>query len=804
MNLLKRVTTQDGGQTRNTLVLLDRLNVYSYATPTQQKVRGVSGQDISRGVFHEDFNKSLQHPEGAATFDRMRRTDSQVRKQLRGMTYPILAAEWFIGAPEGEEENAEVAEAIEFLDCAVLGKGSTPSWCPSFTFRQHQREALSMLVFGFSTFECVWKGVDGKMIIDRLLYRSQRSLERFELGENGEVLGLWQVRSFSSDDDRPGEKNSSQKRKGFQGNDIYLPMNALVHYTFEQEGVNIWGESLLRSMYGSWKFKEMLNRYDVIDSQRRAAGMPVGHLSETDSSQERDDLINIVKNMDGSNPESRYAVLTADQTLGFVNNESKSKDVGPAITRFDRGIADGASGRFMDGGEQAGGSKAVNSKLSDQFFVTLNAIAEELAEAINKQWIDRLLEINFPTLAAKPRIKFTRLALDEGLALVDALGVAKQAGLIERWGLEDENNMRSHLRLRPMSEEEAEELEEKAQEKLDKEQANAMEMAAVKGGPVGSDPGSVPARPGGGKPRASRDPRASQRGRGDRADRGRADRQKARRAADLPRYFSDHADELPEDFFDVVLMMPHKKVRLRAFEEEYGGMAKLVVTEIRADFIKRVRKNDINITNVSRVKAAHAGRLQQALKGIADRVSAFGAQMVQTELVTMKARGIKGAYALPARSPLKHYAKFYAIAQDVAAAGTSIDVGKILREEEAILMSIIEQASATASTAEELADAVIASYASRVDTYVEAIGRRGTVRSYNAGRDTVIRTTSVAETAVRNEEMDEGTCLNCAEIHGLVVAVGGDDYYTFMPPNYCQGYDRCRGEYTYFPAGEED
>ena len=116
-------------------------------------------------------------------------------------------------------------------------------------------------------------------------------------------------------------------------------------------------------------------------------------------------------------------------------------------------------------------------------------------------------------------------------------------------------------------------------------------------------------------------------------------------------------------------------------------------------------------------------------------------------------------------------------------------------------MALVEQAAATGTTPEALADAIAAQYGIRTDQYIDQLGRRGTARSYNAGRDSVIRTTSVAENAVRNEEMDSATCANCEDIHGLVVKVGSADYYDFMPPNYCQGYDQCRGEYTYFPVG---
>lgn len=782
------------GETRRTLTIMNRWELITFAVKTPETVTGTSGQDLHRGVLNIDFNAALQHPAGADTFERMRTSDTQVRKQLRGVIYPILAADWKIELPKGMEESKPHQEAKEFLEAAVLGIGPQNQWYPDFTFRQHMREALTMLPFGFSTFETAWKGVDGKMIIDRLPLRHAASIVRVETGKNGKLLGLYQKRVMSADDDKPARKiGQSSTRKGQHGTDIYLPVEILIHYTFEQEGINYFGVPMLRAMYKAWKFKEMLERYDVIDSQRRAAGMPLGTLAENDGVTEKDNLVQVVQDMDGSNPESRWAVLTAGQELGYVNNDAKVKDIKDAIARFDKAIADGASGRFMDGGEAGGGLKAVVGKLSDQFFVTLNAIADELTETINRQWISRLIEQNFPTLEGIPKLTFSRLALDEGLALVDTLGVAKQAGLIEHWGLADENHVRSHLRLRPMTKEEAEEIEKKAEEKM---QAEA--EAAAKAAP---DPGSMPGRPGGGNVRVSRDPRASQRGRGDRADRGRADRQKARRATMIEKgefWLTAHAlppEVSTDEFFDIILSMPLKQQHLKQFEADYSGAITAVVNDIRKDFVARIRKADIHIGNVSKTKARFAGRLQESLKRIGDRVFKFGQERVKIELETMRNLNIKGTHALP-----KARDKFFSIASEAANAGFGIDVGKVLRREEEVIMSLVAEFAGRGLTGDALADALEASYSTRADTYIVDLGRRGTARSYNAGRDNVAMSGRIAEQAVRNEEMDSRTCADCADLHGLTVVVGSTEYYDFMPPNYCQGHDRCRGEYTYFPA----
>jgi hypothetical protein len=57
--------------------------------------------------------------------------------------------------------------------------------------------------------------------------------------------------------------------------------------------------------------------------------------------------------------------------------------------------------------------------------------------------------------------------------------------------------------------------------------------------------------------------------------------------------------------------------------------------------------------------------------------------------------------------------------------------------------------------------------------------------------------------AMRSEQLDGNTCDSCNELHGTIVEVDSADYYSYMPPEDCEGGGRCRGVYVYGDAAAD-
>lgn len=80
------------------------------------------------------------------------------------------------------------------------------------------------------------------------------------------------------------------------------------------------------------------------------------------------------------------------------------------------------------------------------------------------------------------------------------------------------------------------------------------------------------------------------------------------------------------------------------------------------------------------------------------------------------------------------------------------------------------------------------------------IATKATTRGVALGRDAVMQ--QIVETrpmmARRDATLDANTCGPCTDLDGLEAEVGSDDYYTYMPPNGCDGGSRCRCVWRYF------
>lgn len=108
-------------------------------------------------------------------------------------------------------------------------------------------------------------------------------------------------------------------------------------------------------------------------------------------------------------------------------------------------------------------------------------------------------------------------------------------------------------------------------------------------------------------------------------------------------------------------------------------------------------------------------------------------------------------------------------------------------------------------TSEELANRVEQGLLALSDTLIEQAGRGATSEAFNLGRNEAIQQPNLlglVTEVVRTEILDQNTCPQCLPIEqggldGLVVKVNSPEYFEFMPPNYCDGGDFCRGFYLY-------
>lgn len=100
-----------------------------------------------------------------------------------------------------------------------------------------------------------------------------------------------------------------------------------------------------------------------------------------------------------------------------------------------------------------------------------------------------------------------------------------------------------------------------------------------------------------------------------------------------------------------------------------------------------------------------------------------------------------------------------------------------------------------------LAEAWAARMYALSDQPVDDAGRSSTSEAFNLGRNLAAQAAAdQVGDVVRTEILDQNTCPPCASLDGKVVEFNSDDYFRYMPPNYCDGREMCRGFYLYRKA----
>ena len=124
-----------------------------------------------------------------------------------------------------------------------------------------------------------------------------------------------------------------------------------------------------------------------------------------------------------------------------------------------------------------------------------------------------------------------------------------------------------------------------------------------------------------------------------------------------------------------------------------------------------------------------------------------------------------------------------------------IDVSDIVGRLEREALRLVNDLSQQGLTGESLADAVVSGLRDLSDAHVDRSARGAAGEAFNLGRNLTAQEHPEIVRAVRTEILDKNTCPPCRALDGKVVAMNSDEYFEFMPPNQCEGWEQCRGFY---------
>ena len=404
-------------------------------TPDLQEF-GSTGLRRSGGTIFEEFLVNLRGQRGARIYREMADNDPTIGSMLFAIEKVITRLEWRVDPYSDNSKDGQISpedkEVAAFVESCL--HDMSESWDSALS------QMLSMLVFGFSFHEIVYKVRegdskdpqrkskfnDGRIGWRKMPIRAQETLFRWMMDDDGGIQGMVQVDPSSG-----GIHN--------------IPIEKALLFRTSSQKNNPEGRSLLRNAYRSWYFKRRIEEIEAIGIERDLAGLPVAYvppefLSSTATAEQASVLAsiqNIVTSIKRNEQEGIVMPSMYDDQGHKVfdlvllsSGGSRQFDTDKVIQRYDQRIAMSILSDFILLGSDRVGSYALGTSKMDLWSMSVDSIAKNIAEVINQHAIPRLLKLNGMDVARAPYLTYGEVSHVDLNEIAGFVGNLVQTGAI--------------------------------------------------------------------------------------------------------------------------------------------------------------------------------------------------------------------------------------------------------------------------------------------------------------------------------------------------------------------------------------
>jgi hypothetical protein len=400
------------------------------ATSNYYSELGSTGLNQWGGYIKEEFLRQLQGPRGKQILREMADNDDTVGACLYAIEYFARQVDWRVESDDGvgfsTPNGADRDEKTEFVRQCLFDDMSQP-WSDTVA------EALSMLVFGFSLFEIVYKrrvGPDEADPMNRSFFTDGRIGWRKWAPRAQETIDRWEF------DDAGGIKRAHQISVAGHP-EAWLPIEKCLLFRTTTRKSNPEGRSILRNAFRSWQFKRRIQEYEGIGIERDLAGIPKLKLPESVNFVNPNDpniqaLLHYAKSIVTSirNDDHAGVVLPFGWDLDLLGTAAKKQfDTNAVITRYDQRIAMSLLADFILIGHDAVGSKALNVSKLKGFSLAMTSFLDHIQDVVNRIAIPRLFKLNGWPIQKLPKIKHGEVEDIDLAALADYVQKLSSSGM---------------------------------------------------------------------------------------------------------------------------------------------------------------------------------------------------------------------------------------------------------------------------------------------------------------------------------------------------------------------------------------
>lgn len=208
----------------------------------------------------------------------------------------------------------------------------------------------------------------------------------------------------------------------------------LLRLTWDQEGANFAGFAPLRSAYGAWKMKRLLQLLDMIRHEREGTGIPTVEYPR-DATEDEKDLVNEVLRKVRAH-EQAFIRLPEGFTFKFSTTTGQSTGIAEAIERCNRDIAYNLGVAWMLLGVAGKtGSWALSDTQRGQYILLLERHARFWESVFNighDGWspVSRLVRLNYGADVGVPRLEARNMPTKDYSTILTLVPALKNAGAL--------------------------------------------------------------------------------------------------------------------------------------------------------------------------------------------------------------------------------------------------------------------------------------------------------------------------------------------------------------------------------------
>lgn len=287
----------------------------------------------------------------------------------------------------------------------------------------HILESLLHVFYGWHTFSVNYKRVRGRVLWDEFVPLGHDTIEQWLMDDRGHVTGLKQ---FTWVFPTP------------------IPYERLIHYRFRPNRNSPEGRSVLRPAWIPYYYVKNLQHIEGIAYERNGAGYPVISSPDSADMQEGGTDYNlahkIVRNV---RLDEQSGVIEPYGWKFRFEKPGEILDFGIPIARHEKRMLMSSLSQFLMLGMDNVGTQAAFEGGSDFFTMSVNAVADNIAETFTKQEIPRLLAYNGMD-ATGVQLEHSP-AGDIDISMVSQM--LQQTGALLHWSPQDEDWLRQLARM---------------------------------------------------------------------------------------------------------------------------------------------------------------------------------------------------------------------------------------------------------------------------------------------------------------------------------------------------------------------